>query len=168
MSSGPAALHVGRLSSCFIIPGTMKRMSSMSRIWSVPRSCRRPMSWVNTLLKCWFSSSALSDYSNWQHHCTVYHPSSNLSRNVTEVLTRAHAHTSCFSFWGALRNTLLRKLNSVQARRQGGAMAANAPTPPPSTGRKGPPGKNEGEIMKKHAKDKLSLLIYQHTLLFAV
>ena len=51
--------------------------------------------------------------SNWQHHCTVYHPSSNLSRNFTAVLTKAHAHTSCFSFRGALRDKLLRKLHSV-------------------------------------------------------
>ena len=42
-----------------------------------------------------------------------YHPSSNLSRNFTAVLTRAHAHTSCFSFRGALRDNLLRKLHSV-------------------------------------------------------
>ena len=38
------------------------------------------------------------DCSNWQHHCTVYHPSSNLSRNFTAVLTRVHAHTSCIVF----------------------------------------------------------------------
>ena len=37
----------------------------------------------------------------------------NLSRNFTAVLTRAHAHTSCFSFRGALRDKLLRKLHSV-------------------------------------------------------
>ena len=43
----------------------------------------------------------------------MYHPFSNLSRNFTAVLTRAHAHTSCFSFREALRDKLLRKLRSV-------------------------------------------------------
>ena len=43
----------------------------------------------------------------------MYHPSSNLSRNSTAVLTRAHVQTSCFSFRGALRDKLLRKLHSV-------------------------------------------------------
>ena len=56
---------------------------------------------------------AATDCNNWQHHCTVYHPSSNLSRNFTTVLTSVHAHTSCFSFRGALRDKLLRKLHSV-------------------------------------------------------
>ena len=59
------------------------------------------------------SSTFAMDCSNWQHHCTVYHPSSSLSHNFTAVLTRTHAHTSCFSFWRALPDKLLRKLHSV-------------------------------------------------------
>ena len=48
--------------------------------------------------------------SNWQHHCTVYHPSSNF----TADMTRAHGHTSYFSFRGALQNKLLRKLQCTE------------------------------------------------------
>ena len=44
---------------------------------------------------------------------TVYRPSSNLSRNFTAVLTRAHVHTSRFWFRGAIRDKLLRKLRCV-------------------------------------------------------
>ena len=43
-------------------------------------------------------------------HSVIYHPSSNLSHNFMAVLTRAHVHTSCFLFRGALRDKLLRKL----------------------------------------------------------
>ena len=43
-----------------------------------------------------------TDCSNWQHHCTLFHPSSNLFRNFTAVLTIAHAHTSRFSLRGGL------------------------------------------------------------------
>ena len=53
------------------------------------------------------------DCSNWQHHCTVYNSSSNLSRNFTTVLTGTHAHASCFSFRGTLRDKLPRKLHTV-------------------------------------------------------
>ena len=40
-------------------------------------------------------------------------PSSNFSRNFTAVSTRAHTHTSRFSFRGPLQDKLLRKLHSV-------------------------------------------------------
>ena len=48
-----------------------------------------------------------------QQLTTVYHPFSNLSRNFTAVLARAHVHTSCFSFGGTLPDKLLGKLRSV-------------------------------------------------------
>ena len=52
--------------------------------------------------------------------------SSNLSRNFTAVLTRAHAHTSCFSFRGALRDKLLRKLHSVTVPQHQTSATCNA------------------------------------------
>ena len=47
-----------------------------------------------------------------------YHPFSNLSCNFMAVLTRAHAHTCCFSFRVALRDKLLRKLHKYLTRPQ--------------------------------------------------
>ena len=37
-------------------------------------------------------------------------PPSNLSRNFTAVLTRAHAHTSCFSFRGHIARQVAEKI----------------------------------------------------------
>ena len=56
----------------------------------------------------------------------MYHPFSNLSRNFTAVLTRAHTRTSCFSFRGALRDKLLRKLHSVTGSQHQTSATCNA------------------------------------------
>ena len=57
----------------------------------------------------------------------MYHSSSNLSRNFTAVLTRAHVHTSCFSFRGASRDTeLLRKLHGVTGPQHQTSATCNA------------------------------------------
>ena len=69
---------------------------------------------------------AATHCSNWQLHCTVYHSSSNLSRNFTALLTRAHAHTSSFSFRRALQDKLLRKLHSVTGPQHQTSATCNA------------------------------------------
>ena len=66
-----------------------------------------------------------TDCSNWQHHCIVYHPSSNLSRNFMAVLTRAHVNT-CFLLRGALQDKLLRKLHSVTGPQHQTLVTCNA------------------------------------------
>ena len=53
-------------------------------------------------------------------------PSSNLCRNFTAVLAKAHAHISCFSFRGALRDKLLRKLHSVTGPKHQTSATCNA------------------------------------------
>ena len=73
----------------------------LSRNFFVARSA------AQSRIQLYFSQQ---DCSNWQHHCTVYHPSSNLSRNFMAVLKRAHAHTSCFSFRGHIARQVAEKI----------------------------------------------------------
>ena len=44
MPSGPAAVHVDRLSSCFLIPGSVNIMLSIPGHSGGPRSGREPLS----------------------------------------------------------------------------------------------------------------------------
>ena len=44
MPSGPAAVHVDRLSSCFLIPGSVNIMLSIPGHSGRPRSGREPLS----------------------------------------------------------------------------------------------------------------------------
>ena len=46
--------------------------------------------------------------------------------HFTAVLTMAHAHSSCFSFRGALRDRLLRKLHSVAGPQHQTSATCNA------------------------------------------
>ena len=55
-----------------------------------------------------------------------------------------------------------------QARRQGGAMGANAPPPPPRAEKVRLEGSKDELTKKKNAKDEAFLLIYQSTQLFTV